>query len=349
MLAVAPATAMAQWSVEASAGGSSYELVTATVTTASGVLAIRNAGSNWVQAALGFPLDSRGVGWAMGAAGGEIPLANTSFGLAGDIQGFGYGTEADRFAGWGGIADVGPFARGAAGPVRLEGRVGALAYRSGADGIDLSRTFGYGAIAADVDAGNVLRISTEMRYLRASEGGYPQFSAIAHGGGAAGGAWIGIGYWMSDAVDRPELSAGAYFSATDRLELTAAARQDTNDPIFWDQPRTSWSIGVSYALEGADPARDGLAVPVEVQSSASVIRLPVGEAAGVPLVAGDFNDWTPTPMALEGDAWVFRTRLEPGLYRYAFSTADGVWFLPDSVEQRVDDGFGGENGLLIVQ
>jgi hypothetical protein len=54
-------------------------------------------------------------------------------------------------------------------------------------------------------------------------------------------------------------------------------------------------------------------------------------------------------MEQEGAFWVTNLDLPPGLYRFAFLDAEGNWFLPESVVHRVPDGFGGENGIIVVQ
>jgi 1,4-alpha-glucan branching enzyme len=71
----------------------------------------------------------------------------------------------------------------------------------------------------------------------------------------------------------------------------------------------------------------------------------VGEA---PSVAGDFTDWSSVRMTRVDGEWEASFQLAPGVYHYSFQRADGSWFLPDSVQNRVDDGFGGANGVLVV-
>ncbi len=51
-----------------------------------------------------------------------------------------------------------------------------------------------------------------------------------------------------------------------------------------------------------------------------------------------------------GDEMAFPDSFElaPGVYHFSFQLSDGSWFLPDSVRNRVEDGFGGVNGVLVV-
>ena len=63
-------------------------------------------------------------------------------------------------------------------------------------------------------------------------------------------------------------------------------------------------------------------------------------------IAGDFNNWQPTPMQREGDSWVVRLPVGPGVYHYAFRSATGTWFVPSSTPGRRDDGMGGHVAVL---
>jgi len=65
-------------------------------------------------------------------------------------------------------------------------------------------------------------------------------------------------------------------------------------------------------------------------------------------IAGDFNSWQPTPMQREGDSWVVRLPVGPGVYHYAFRSATGTWFVPSSTPGRRDDGMGGHVAVLMV-
>ena len=67
------------------------------------------------------------------------------------------------------------------------------------------------------------------------------------------------------------------------------------------------------------------------------------------LIAGDFNNWQATPMQREGDNWVLRLPIGPGVYHYAFRSATGTWFVPSSTPGRRDDGMGGHVAVLMVR
>jgi hypothetical protein len=134
------------------------------------------------------------------------------------------------------------------------------------------------------------------------------------------------------------------------FNLEASLQQDANDPLYWNSPRRLWSLGVSRALGGR--ARTPVpVVPVVADASGGTVtlRIPLDEAEEAPTVAGDFNQWQPMRMTRAGEHWVATVAAAPGVYHYAFQRADGSWFVPASIPDRVDDGFGGESAVLIVR
>jgi hypothetical protein len=67
-------------------------------------------------------------------------------------------------------------------------------------------------------------------------------------------------------------------------------------------------------------------------------------------VVGDFNGWSPeaTPLSRRsGGWWEMTVELPPGSYQFIY-LVDGETLTPPRAATRVDDGFGGENGLFTV-
>jgi hypothetical protein len=65
-------------------------------------------------------------------------------------------------------------------------------------------------------------------------------------------------------------------------------------------------------------------------------------------VAGDWNDWTPEPMARDpAGRWILPAGLAPGIYRFNLRVDGLRWVVPEGVPSS-DDGFGGEVGILII-
>lgn len=71
------------------------------------------------------------------------------------------------------------------------------------------------------------------------------------------------------------------------------------------------------------------------------------------VVAGDFNNWSTAADPLydrENDGvWSVIIPLEPGRYEYKFHVNGEKWIPDPGNPERVDDGFGGFNSVLVVE
>jgi hypothetical protein len=123
-----------------------------------------------------------------------------------------------------------------------------------------------------------------------------------------------------------------------------------------DEDTHRMELGLRYDF-GAGPARAeptwrpaGPALAsIDSPESAGRLRFHLPGASHVQL-AGDFNGWNPTSHPLtrqDGGWWEIDLDLEPGIYQYKL-VVDGEWVLPEDVERRVDDGFGGQNAVLVI-
>lgn len=165
--------------------------------------------------------------------------------------------------------------------------------------------------------------------------------------------WVYLGRWLDAALPTAVWGAGGSVEVARGFRVEVAAQQDANDPLYWNPPRRFWSVGLARAFgpRAAAAAPVPAAAPILPNRVGGrvVIRVPVSESSAAPALAGDFNGWKPAPMQRVGDAWQLALPLAPGVYHYSFRRADGSWFLPRSVTNRVDDGFGGVNGVLVVR
>jgi hypothetical protein len=65
-------------------------------------------------------------------------------------------------------------------------------------------------------------------------------------------------------------------------------------------------------------------------------------------IAGDFNEWTPSPATrADNGVWYADLRIPPGQYRYAFRVNGVEWRVPSGATA-VDDGFGGKSAWVTV-
>ena len=80
-----------------------------------------------------------------------------------------------------------------------------------------------------------------------------------------------------------------------------------------------------------------------------VLSLRADEAgATTPFIAGDFTDWKPLPMQRYRKEWRFIVSIPRGVYRFAFRSGDGRWFVPPGFPNRSDDHMGGWVAVLVV-
>jgi len=165
---------------------------------------------------------------------------------------------------------------------------------------------------------------------------------LAYGGwrdGATGStveasAWGGgtISWWVARNM---ALVAGAGSYPSDLLEALPRGRYV--------------SVGLRIATRrSVVPSIKPLGRPVyEREEETGLLRFMVGVATRVEVV-GDWTGWKPLVMQRAPDgAWVLRTVLPSGVYRFNLVIDGDRWIVPEGVPT-VDDGFGSQSGLLIV-
>lgn len=143
-------------------------------------------------------------------------------------------------------------------------------------------------------------------------------------------------------------SVGGELRVTSRASLSVAARHDGFDPLYLTPSQTSWNVGGTLVL-GSRSRRRAEPIAAHYENGVATIRLPASLFAWPPLVAGDFNNWTPAAMERVGDSWRYAVAARPGVYDYAFVAPDGTWYVPEGVPGRKDDGMGGHVAVVVVQ
>jgi hypothetical protein len=165
---------------------------------------------------------------------------------------------------------------------------------------------------------------------------------------SVGSLWASVGRWTGGRSDGTPWSVGGRLSLHPVVSLDAGVRRDTFDPLSLQPAQTSWSIGLSVlASRRARPITPP--VPAAYENGRATIRLPASAATTQPSIAGDFNAWKPAPMEREGDDWVYKVAVTPGVYNYAFVGADGTWFVPEGLPGRKSDGMGGFVAVVVVR
>ncbi|MEX1184947.1 MAG: glycogen-binding domain-containing protein [Gemmatimonadota bacterium] len=160
--------------------------------------------------------------------------------------------------------------------------------------------------------------------------------------------WGGAGWFMDVDEAASSWSAGTSIAVGDRLNVKAGVRRDGFDPLYLNPPQTSWSAGVSL-LVGGRAVLPAAPVPAKYEVGRATIALPASQSRTAPSIAGDFNEWVPHAMQLDGATWTYTVAVEPGVYNYSFVSDSGEWFVPEDVPGRKDDGMGGHVAVLVVQ
>jgi len=158
--------------------------------------------------------------------------------------------------------------------------------------------------------------------------------------------WGSLGQWVAGGVPGGTWSAGGSAAIGPQLELQVGGRGNAFDPLYHSSTETSFWAGLSMRVGGARLGRPP--VPGRAPDGRAVIRISARSIKGTPSIAGDFTGWKPVPMQRQGSHWTYTTRLDPGVYHYAFVGEDGTWFVPESVPGRQDDGMGGHVAVLVV-
>jgi hypothetical protein len=345
-----------QWSVHVSAGRSVHELLAADVGTAHlNAEALYERGRRWGYAGGGLPLDAAASPWAGGGIGAAPvrSLGRHRGGIDLGAHGFAY---RDRQLDESGVATVWealPFLEFGSGSLVGRLRVGARALAVTQSGWWETRGVVHSDAFAFYHARPWLSIEGEARYVVGPDGSYPFAGA---GVGLASGraqAWARVGRWLAPGLDDAGWSSGVAYRIDARTTLRAEARHDPSDPLYWNAPRRTWAVGLTWwlgsaaaplALPGAQADTMG---PVRVVAGVVTIRVPAELSPDGLSVAADFTRWSPVAMTRHGADWVARFELAPGVYHFSLVDAQGRWLVPPGA-RTVPDGLGGANAVVVV-
>jgi len=267
--------------------------------------------------------------------------------LDGEGTAFAFVAGGGGGAGRGWVGRVGPALGFTAGGVSAE--VGALLGGSGMrwEEESWSRSAPEVRGRLGLAAAPALTLGIAGRSVHAEEGVYGFAGADAAWARGGLGAWARGGQWFGQSSET-EAAAGAWMLLGRTAQLHLSFQHTAPDPLLLDPTRRGWSLSLVVPLGGAAARAAPSAGPLVRGSGVVTFRVPVGEAPGRPYLLGNFTGWQPVAMRREGGFWVASLQLPRGVYLYTFRTEDGRVFLPPSVGARRPDGFGGENGVLVV-
>jgi hypothetical protein len=318
------------------------------VNAAIGTLTYESRQGLWVYGSTGVPLGSSSARWGATGVGGRLQVpasraARVQIGTDTGAHAYLFRDAIATATGTGASVDVFPFVAVAGGAARLDVRGGwrghSLSFAGGSERRSVVET------GARASIGTTLRVQADANWVHAPEGTYPFAGGTASYTGEPWQFWLQAGKWLSPDLDDISWGAGIGVALGEQTIVWGRAWQEAPDRLYWNVARRSWGIGLTRRF-----GRPASSMPrVTPARSRVVFSIPVSEAQVSELwLAGDFNGWQPVAMAREGGAWVVRLPLDPGVYRYAFRSGEGRWFVPPSVRDRRDDGWGGQVAVLVV-
>ena len=362
LCAVAAAPVEGQWRADLQAGRLQYETApeAASTSVALGLSHVTTTSDFGVSA--GLPFSSEEPVW--GALHGYRRFATADalrFGIDLAASGFAYRIDAgeslgglpieqpgDPVTGWGASLEAMPLVAWSGAALTAEARAGAVQFvtsASGAEPADRTAFVVDGSLASS--SARPLAVRLDARWVAVTEGEFP-YAGIGVTWAPGVTLWGSVGKWLDSDIPTLSWSAGASVPMGSRLSLVVHGRHDALDPIYATPARTTWGAGLSLLL-GDPPAAVAEPVPAAYEDGVATIAIAVHSVDGRPSIAGDFNDWTPTPMTRRGDAWTHEVALAPGVYSYAFVDAAGEWLVPEGTQGRRDDGMGGHVAVLVVE
>jgi hypothetical protein len=146
---------------------------------------------------------------------------------------------------------------------------------------------------------------------------------------------------------------GVTWWMTPRVGLATSVGRQLDDPLRGTAEARYLVAAVRFS---AHPARtfvrrrqvQGPVLEWKREGEPGMLTLSVRNvSAGKVELMGDFTDWQPLPMALEGQRWVARVRVATGPRQVMMRLDEGEWTPPPNVAA-TDDGFGGKVGLIVV-
>lgn len=342
LLCARPAAAQ-QWTADAYVGGTRYDALAAVAGAANLVGNVRlESPLLYAYLSAAAPLDGDSPAWSALGAGTRLRrgLGRARVGL--DLGVDAYAFRNPTITGQGLTTHVLPLIGFAHGDFDLQVQSGRRDHHAGGE-VGTSTRHLYEAAARATLGRDIGYGVAEVRLLTSGDQTYPLAQLQIGTAFGAARVWASAGRWFGDDLEETVWNAGASYGVGTRGEVWAGARHDV-DPLYPSPPRTSWNLGYSMKLGRVERV---LTAP-ELRDGRIIVRLERRHAAATPSVAGEFSDWQPLPMRASGSDWVIEIPAGPGVYRFAFVSASGEWFVPEGYPGRMDDDMGGHVAVIVV-
>jgi hypothetical protein len=121
-------------------------------------------------------------------------------------------------------------------------------------------------------------------------------------------------------------------------------------PVTFGRDEDGKVVSLTFVYEGEPFTARRVELPAPSLKGNTTFRLKGHEDASVVALAGSFNEWNQSQLifAREGEGWVCRVDLDPGVYRYKF-IVDGDWLLDPANPETAEDEAGNVNNVVEVK
>ncbi|HEX8148030.1 MAG TPA: glycogen-binding domain-containing protein [Pyrinomonadaceae bacterium] len=140
-----------------------------------------------------------------------------------------------------------------------------------------------------------------------------------------------------------------------RRRLARAGRDAFTDesagtPVRFGRDDEGRVTSLTFVYEGEPYTARRVGLPPPSVKGNTTFRLKGRADASLVVLTGTFNNWNQSQLlfAREGDEWVCRVDLDPGVYQYKF-VVDGDWLLDPSNPDTAEDEAGNVNNVLEIK
>ena len=121
-------------------------------------------------------------------------------------------------------------------------------------------------------------------------------------------------------------------------------------PMTFNRDDEGNVVSLDFTYEGEPFSARRVELPPPSLKGATTFRLKGHDDATVVALTGSFNAWNQSQLVFgrEGNDWVCRIDLDPGVYQYKF-IVDGDWLLDPSNPDTAEDEAGNVNNVLEVK
>jgi hypothetical protein len=175
--------------------------------------------------------------------------------------------------------------------------------------------------------------------------------------GYAGRYELEVGLIPVSTLDVTAADGGLWLKASNakRRRLARKGRDAFTDevagtPVSFGRDDEGRVTSLTFVYEGEPYTARRVELPPPSVKGNTTFRLKGHPDASLVALTGTFNNWGQSQLlfAREGDEWVCRVDLDPGVYQYKF-IVDGDWLLDPSNPDTAEDEAGNVNNVIEVK